>query len=633
MRAVGLVATLLLAACGPTARPAASMEKSSSDRASPRAVPLAASAAPAGAPADSAPTTTSVAILDPAELLELEHGAFGLGRLVAGAEARTTRELTALAPMRDVLGTLKTDVRQAARPFPLARVTSIDGFRLFDEKWLDSNEMTFTLSGVFNRLDRRPFYEGTCGEVRFLYRLVYATEQGGAKMTSRLPMTLNVVFLVGAEGDATCRAAARAWQAPADLEGKAVANWLVERGALSEPSRKRWRLKSVESNLQTFRLQSSVHPTLAGHIEYGLRVFHPKDDARTGFAPAAMENMPDVPALAKNLALRAELLAHLKQAAVLSDVDRGTLQLPDRFLAKQATSYSPRGLSRVHNRPFRELFREQDFADVALSPYRTIKSPGALLRRLDGASCTGCHQSRSIAGFHHVGRDAADTPAFNSLFDGSSSHLRAELERRKAYVESVAAGATPDEFRPVPEKQGVGNGEGAPCGLGDPGFADWTCKDGFRCTKLEDTEVGVCLAEGAIGAPCEYGTMLPNARPHRDRIGDLTKYACGAAQTCDTNFSGFPEGACSAACSSRIAGSSCADFLDVDGFQNCLRSRGTFDACAARFVFGAGLPTCDAEHACRQDYVCARTRTHGVGACVPPYFVYQLRLDGYPLKH
>jgi hypothetical protein len=127
--------------------------------------------------------------------------------------------------------------------------------------------------------------------------------------------------------------------------------------------------------------------------------------------------------------------------------------------------------------------------------------------------------------------------------------------------------------------------------------------------------------------------MLPNARPHRDRIGDLTKYACGAAQTCDTNFSGFPEGACSAACSSRIAGSSCADFLDVDGFQNCLRSKGTFDACAARFVFGAGLPTCDAEHACRQDYVCARTRTHGVGACVPPYFVYQLRLDGYPLKH
>jgi hypothetical protein len=323
----------------------------------------------------------------------------------------------------------------------------------------------------------------------------------------------------------------------------------------------------------------------------------------------------------------------LKQAAVLSDVDRGTLRLPDRFLAKRATSYAPRGLSRVHNRPFKELFREQDFADVSLEPYRTIQSPAALLRRLDGESCVGCHQSRSIAGFHHVGRDGADTPAFNALFDGSSSHLRADLERRAVYVKAVAAGGAPDEFRPIPEKQGVGNGEGAPCGLGDRGFADWTCNEGFRCSKVEDAEVGVCLAEGALGSPCEYGTMLPNARPHRDRIGNLTKYACGAAQTCDTNFSGFPEGACSATCSARLAGGSCADFLDVDGFQNCLRSRGKFDACAEKFVFGAGLPACDGDHACRQDYVCARTRKQGVGACVPPYFIYQLRLDGYPLKH
>jgi hypothetical protein len=29
--------------------------------------------------------------------------------------------------------------------------------------------------------------------------------------------------------------------------------------------------------------------------------------------------------------------------------------------------------------------------------------------------------------------------------------------------------------------------------------------------------------------------------------------------------------------------------------------------------------------------VCVRSRTAKKGACVPPYFVYQLRLDGYPL--
>src|SRR5882672_11880017 len=119
MRAIGLVATFVLAACGPNARPVASTDAPAKSHASPQAMPVA-PAAPAApvkaAPADSPPTTTSVAILDPAELLELEHGAFGLGHLVVGTEARSTRELAALAPMRDVFGTLKADVHEASRP-------------------------------------------------------------------------------------------------------------------------------------------------------------------------------------------------------------------------------------------------------------------------------------------------------------------------------------------------------------------------------------------------------------------------------------------------------------------------------------------------------------------------------------
>jgi hypothetical protein len=49
-------------------------------------------------------------------------------------------------------------------------------------------------------------------------------------------------------------------------------------------------------------------------------------------------------------------------------------------------------------------------------------------------------------------------------------------------------------------------------------------------------------------------------------------------------------------------------------------------------VFRTGLRSCDASHPCRQDYVCAKGPKEGSGTCVPPYFVYQLRLDGYPLK-
>jgi hypothetical protein len=77
----------------------------------------------------------------------------------------------------------------------------------------------------------------------------------------------------------------------------------------------------------------------------------------------------------------------------------------------------------------------------------------------------------------------------------------------------------------------------------------------------------------------------------------------------------------------------CGRFLDVDGYQDCLRRKLPNDQCAQRFVFDTGLRRCDAVQRCRQDYVCVRTESEGVGACVPPYFVYNLRNDGYPLQH
>jgi hypothetical protein len=577
-------------------------------------------------------SVTQVAVREPEQLRALEGHGFGFSQLSVEQSATSTAELSRLPALRGLFATLQSDVKAAARPYPLARVTSSDGFRLFDARWLASNEMRFVLSGVFNRLDRRPFYAASCGEVRFVYRLAYSTTQGGAPLASRLPLTLNVVFWVDAESDETCQAAAANWQSPPELSSVQLVEWLVKSGPLSRAARARWRMKSIESNLQTFRLQSSVHPSLGGHIEYDLRVFHPKDEARSDFAPAAMENMPDVPALQRDRPLSQALLAELRRPETLRALDRGTLLLPERFLARQAKSFAPRGLGRRANRPFSQLFGEQDFRELDLSGYDTIRSPAALLRRLDGASCSGCHQSRSIAGFHHVGQDDVEEPTFNALRSGSSPHLSADLERRRLYIEDVAAGRSPDERRPFPERQGVGAGQGAPCGLGDPGFADWKCSEGFSCSKLEDAVVGTCLASQAIGAPCEYGSMLSGNAPQRDRIGELTKHACAPAERCTTNFSGFPQGACTASCQSGEPDSACADYLDVDGFQNCLRGRDSYAACAKQFVFEVGVQACDERRACRQDYVCARTRRGDSGACLPPYFVYQLRLDGYPLK-
>ena len=596
------------------------------------APPPAAFAARDESEATSAPVT-QVAVLEPEQLRALEARGFGFTRLAVDQQTSDNAELSRLPALSRVITTLQDDVKAAARPHPLARVTSIDGFRLFDARWLSSPEMRFVLSGVFNRLDRRPFYAGSCGEVRFIYRLAYVTTKGGAPLASRLPMTLNVVFWVDANGDQSCQAAARAWQSPAGLSSAGLVDWLVESGPLGSVARGRWRMKSIESNLQTFRLQSSVLPSLAGHIEYDLRVFHAQDAARSDFASAALENMPDVEALKRDQKSWQALLAELRRPETLRDLDRGTLQLPERFLAKQATSVAPRGLERRGNRPFSQLFRAEDFRDLERGSYETIRSPAALLRRLDGASCTGCHQSRSIAGFHHVGQDDADEPTFNALLRGSSAHLTADLERRRQYVADLAAGKSPDERRPFPERQGVGSGPGAPCGLGDPGFADWKCSEGSRCAKLEDAEVGTCLAEqAAVGQPCEYGKISAGPAPWRDRIAEPTKHDCGADARCTGNFSGFPQGACTAACRSDAPGLACADYLDVDGFQNCLRGTESYAACAQQFVLGVGVQACDDQHACRQDYVCVRTRRGDGGACLPPYFVYQLRLDGYPLK-
>jgi hypothetical protein len=599
----------------------------------PAPAPLQSSAAvQASAPAPAAARVTHVAITEPAALAGLQKQGFALGRLLFASGAESTLELDRDTALRDVFAALRRDIAQAKRVFPLAKVTSMDGFRLFDERWLASSEMSFELSGVFNRLDRRAFYEGTCGEVRFTYRLRYATTHAKRPMSSRLPMTVNVVFLAGDDA-AGCKTIAESWQSPEALAGERLTSFLLAaNGPLGSAAQKRWSLKAVETNLQTIRLQSTVQTTLGGHIEYSLHVFHARDAARSGFAPAVLENMPDVARIAGEPALRQELVDYLRLPDTLAAIDRGTLQLPERFLAKQATSISPRALTRLANRPFRRLLRDDDFAKLDLAAFSTIRSPKALLRRLDGASCTGCHQSRSIAGFHHVGNDTADVPAGSSLLSGSSSHLRADLERREGYVASLARGETPAEQRPLPERQGVGQGYGAPCGLGDAGFSDWTCAEGFRCVALEDTEVGTCLADHGVGAPCQYGSMVPNERPERDHVAHVQRHACEAKLGCDPNLHGFPLGSCRASCAELLPNGTCGPFLDVDGYQNCLRGGISDEECTKKFVFPTQLRACDADTPCRQDYVCTRTSKSDVGACMPPYFVFPLRNDGYPLK-
>ena len=532
------------------------------------------------------------------------------------------RELARSPRLGPLLEVLAQDVRTAAAGYPLAKVTTVDGFRMFDPRQLSANDSRLELVGIFPRLDRAFARPDTCGELRFIYRLRYDTQPGGSPRGGTLPLSANVVFVIPKE-DGSCTKPARAF---ALAEPAKPESWSGPTGPLSEAARERLELWSIETNLQALRLQSSVSPTLGGNVDYSLRVFRLRDGV---FAPAPLENTPDLRALA-DPALEAELIAHLGKPETLHAIDQGTLVLPEKFLAKGVHSFAPRGMSRLANRLYSQVLSEDDFRGLDLARFSTIGSPKALLRRLDGLTCSGCHQSRSIAGFHFVGDDPPETPTHAALLSGASTHLTAELARRREHARAVASGEPASDARPPAEQQGHSGRFGAPCSLGDAGFAALTCEGGLACQPLEDRELGVCLDDDPIGAPCEFGSLPPKRDPRADYPSPIQRRSCGPSAQCYRNISGFAVGACYASCSGLGDSGACADFLDVDAFQNCLRLGQSHEDCQREHVLGLGLRACDDENPCRQDYVCVRTKEPQRGVCVTPYFVYPVRLDGRP---
>ena len=63
--------------------------------------------------------------------------------------------------------------------------------RGFDPAWLSSSAVRLELVAVVNRIDRRVFHPGTCGELRFVYRAAYQAPDKDW-FSSRLPLTVNV---------------------------------------------------------------------------------------------------------------------------------------------------------------------------------------------------------------------------------------------------------------------------------------------------------------------------------------------------------------------------------------------------------------------------------------------------------
>lgn len=556
-------------------------------------------------------------VTDSKLLATLEEGGASLSARLGAAPRQSNRALLANPLYASLLLTLEKDLADLRIRDPQLAPGLRSSHRLFDTAFLRAETTRFELVGLVNRLDRRPFAPSQCGELRLVYRLAYAIPQGEVVTRSRLPMTVNLVYFARDDrGGTDCQRVATLLREPPE---KLLASPLLQAD----------RLKSLEVNLQSVRWPSTVRPDLAGHAEYLLRVFHLRPDGR-GFVAAPLENTPDVDKLRGDEALRKALLAWLRAPENLARIDEGTAVIPDQFLAQRAISFSPRGLARLANRPFRQLFAPSDLANLDLKNRRYVRSAVALLRRLDGLSCAGCHQSRSVAGFHLIGADLSDPTDSNGILVAASPHLTFEVTRRERYMQAMLDGKQPDAGRPPAERADSGEGGyGSHCGITDAGLAGWTCQSGFTCTAIDEREVGICLPQKAeVGDPCQIGTVREHADAHRDRISETATRACPDDGTCQSNYAGFPTGMCSVSCEALGDHGACGGIPQLRGFNDCLAKRRPFATCIRDNIHPSGLRSCDDKVPCRDDYICARAKA-AQGVCMPPYFLFQMRVDGH----
>jgi len=566
----------------------------------------------------------SVWVAEPSAMIALEARGYSLGEIL-GAPGNTNDVLAESAIYKSLYDILRGDlVLLGNRPGVLEPNAPN---RTFAASWLVDRDARFELVGFVPRLDRAFVEPGTCGELRLVYRLALTRAR---RPTTRLPMTLSVLMVP--RGDAAaCSTLAKSLVAlPARGSERISAIAELLRAHRNDTMR-------IEVNLQN--LHGSATPRDGeDHAEYSMRSL---DVTKWGVVERPLLNTPREDLTADQ---RRRLGAYIHEHFV--DVDRGTLVVPSEFLATSVTSVSPRGLARTRNRPFSSLFGEEAdalFADLPYASAKIARSPHALLRRLDQSTCQGCHQTRALAGFHLLGEERSPR-TFNALAVGHSAQVSQELPWRDAFTASMARGETYDVPRPLADRGAEGAGEsGARCGLGDPGFAAYGCGLGLTCEDDRHDDFGECApADGNHeGDACERANVESHIGANGDHLSPLPREPCIVdgrevqRDACILNENGFPGGMCSGRCDAigempSRAGVVCMDVPRAGYEETCFQKNEPIEPCIAARADRLRMRACDASHPCRDDYACARvpglpdTR----GACIPPYFVFQARVDG-----
>ncbi|MEO6839752.1 MAG: hypothetical protein ABI192_03210 [Bradyrhizobium sp.] len=488
------------------------------------------------------------AITDPQALRELDRGRFGLARILLPARSAeppiTGGRLFSLPSMAPVHKAIDAEFdryvvrHKADHPDVSIGVGDSNEFQLFDRAPLYSDGSRFVLSGIVNRMDRGYVAPNTCGEIRLIYRLIPTNvpQAGDSLASPRLPMTLNVVLrakgnhAIGPGGGAiTCAGIAGKWLAAgaSPLTGAALAEKLVapdgplEQVALDNIDR-------IETNIQIVHALKS--PTRDFRTDYLLKVFDYSAQTKT-FEEAPLENQIDRARILADENLKRAFKAWLLDPKHFTELDRGTILIPPEFLATGAIAATPVGFSTSNLQPAFGLVQGDDAKvdpvftsdDVVTAlkkaaeqagPLQNIRSVAGFERRLNDVTCSGCHQTRGIGGFHFPGVDWLAPHPSNATIVPASPHFFGDQARRRDILTALRDGRNPDYsrgFSSRPQLRGnaelagteYDDGWGAHCYASHTNAADndrsfrlWGCAAGLACQVMDNaSRMGMCFVK------------------------------------------------------------------------------------------------------------------------------------------
>ncbi|MCK1391573.1 hypothetical protein [Bradyrhizobium sp. 1] len=487
---------------------------------------------------ENAQLARGTAITDPDLLRKLDQNdAFTISRLLwpernANFPLTTDLMFSWLSQLKEIPRAIDAEIdryiaeHEAASPTETIGIGEGFDVQLFDRANLKSRDTRFVLAGIVNRMDRAYVSEDSCGEIRLIYRLArFETKPDGGSSATRLPMTFNLVMKardarqMDANGKpVTCAEIARRWLDNGDWQGL-IGSPFSPYDAM---------LDRIETNIQI-----SIAPKSALHdfrSDYLLKVF--KYDAATKtFEESTLENQIDRNRILADNDLRRDFKDWLLAPENLREFDRGTVLIPEKFLAKVAVVPTPAGLDASSLQPEfgmmqgegkvegkdNPVFTDNDVigalkSAAARGDMQNIRSVAGFQRRLNDVTCAGCHQTRGIGGFHFPGVDwLADKPS-NSTIVPASPHFLGDQVRRRDILAAFAAGKRPDfsrGFASRPQTRGSAelagteyqDGWGAHCSLQNAGsetrdksFTSWSCAKGLTCqAAAASSRIGMCF--------------------------------------------------------------------------------------------------------------------------------------------